>query len=126
MAATCDHLLWGAADLGAAVAALAERTEVHAQAGGQHPGAALKRGGQRSSARAGHRGAESRQGLALGAENASASIFSVEPTPGVPERYAQGSDERSGAAAPVGRQSRLTAGRLKRGGALQAVGKLPV
>jgi hypothetical protein len=37
VAATCDHLLWGAADLGAAVAALAERTEVHARAGGQHP-----------------------------------------------------------------------------------------
>jgi hypothetical protein len=37
VAATCDHLLWGAADLDAAVAALVERTAVHAAAGGQHP-----------------------------------------------------------------------------------------
>jgi hypothetical protein len=37
VAATCDHLLWGAADLDAAVAALAERTAVHAAAGGRHP-----------------------------------------------------------------------------------------
>src|SRR5262249_22462981 len=37
LAATCDHLLWGAADLDVAVAALAERTEVRAAAGGQHP-----------------------------------------------------------------------------------------
>src|SRR5437762_13798222 len=37
LAATCDHLLWGAADLDVAVAALAERTEVRAPAGGQHP-----------------------------------------------------------------------------------------
>lgn len=35
--ATCDHLLWGAADLGVAIAALAEHTEVHAIPGGQHP-----------------------------------------------------------------------------------------
>jgi Glyoxalase-like domain len=37
VAATCDHLLWGAADLDTAVAALVERTAVHAVAGGQHP-----------------------------------------------------------------------------------------
>jgi len=37
LAATCDHLLWGAADLDAAVAELAERTAVRATAGGQHP-----------------------------------------------------------------------------------------
>jgi len=37
LAATCDHLLWGAADLDVAIAALAERTEVRATAGGQHP-----------------------------------------------------------------------------------------
>ena len=37
MAATCDHLLWGAADLEVALAALAQRTGVHAIAGGQHP-----------------------------------------------------------------------------------------
>jgi len=37
LAATCDHLLWGAADLEAAIAALAERTGVRATAGGQHP-----------------------------------------------------------------------------------------
>ena len=37
LAATCDHLLWGAADLEVAIAALAERTEVRATAGGQHP-----------------------------------------------------------------------------------------
>src|SRR5206468_1397124 len=37
LAATCDHLLWGAADLDVAVATLAERTEVRATAGGQHP-----------------------------------------------------------------------------------------
>lgn len=37
MAAICDHLLFGAADLGVAIAALAERTNVHATAGGQHP-----------------------------------------------------------------------------------------
>jgi hypothetical protein len=35
--ATCDHLLWGAADLDVAIAALAERTGVRAIAGGQHP-----------------------------------------------------------------------------------------
>jgi hypothetical protein len=37
LAATCDHLLWGAADLDVAVAALAERTDVRAAVGGQHP-----------------------------------------------------------------------------------------
>src|SRR5262249_15362148 len=37
LAATCDHLLWGAADLAVAVAELAERTNVRATAGGQHP-----------------------------------------------------------------------------------------
>ena len=37
MAATCDHLLWGAANLEIAIATLAERTAVHAIAGGQHP-----------------------------------------------------------------------------------------
>ena len=37
MAATCDHLLWGAADLDAAIDTLAERTEVRATAGGRHP-----------------------------------------------------------------------------------------
>src|ERR1043166_480780 len=37
LAATCDHLLWGAADLDVAIAALAERTGVRAVAGGQHP-----------------------------------------------------------------------------------------
>src|ERR1051326_1600220 len=37
LAATCDHLLWGAADLDGAIAALAERAEVRAIAGGQHP-----------------------------------------------------------------------------------------
>jgi Glyoxalase-like domain len=37
VAATCDHLLWGAADLDAAVAALAERTAVRALPGGRHP-----------------------------------------------------------------------------------------
>jgi hypothetical protein len=37
LAATCDHLLWGASDLDVAVAALAERTGVGATAGGQHP-----------------------------------------------------------------------------------------
>ncbi len=37
MAATCDHLLWGAADLDVAIAALAERAGVRAIAGGQHP-----------------------------------------------------------------------------------------
>jgi hypothetical protein len=35
--ATCDHLLWGAADLGVAISALAKRTGVRAVAGGQHP-----------------------------------------------------------------------------------------
>jgi len=35
--ATCDHLLWGAADLDVAIAALAKRTGVRAVAGGQHP-----------------------------------------------------------------------------------------
>jgi hypothetical protein len=35
--ATCDHLLWGAADLDLAVRALAERTQVRATPGGQHP-----------------------------------------------------------------------------------------
>src|SRR5437867_12931634 len=37
LAATCDHLLWGAADLEVAIAALAERTAVRATAGGRHP-----------------------------------------------------------------------------------------
>jgi hypothetical protein len=37
VAATCDHLLWGAADLDVAITALAKRTEVRAIAGGQHP-----------------------------------------------------------------------------------------
>src|ERR1043166_5591663 len=37
LAATCDHLLWGAADLEVALAALAERTGVRAIAGGQQP-----------------------------------------------------------------------------------------
>ncbi len=37
LAATCDHLLWGAADLDAAIAELAERTAVRAIAGGRHP-----------------------------------------------------------------------------------------
>ena len=37
MPATCDHLLWGAADLDAAVAALAARTHVLAAPGGRHP-----------------------------------------------------------------------------------------
>jgi len=37
VASTCDHLLWGAADLDAAVAALAARTDVRAAAGGNHP-----------------------------------------------------------------------------------------
>src|SRR5712691_5080153 len=37
LAATCDHLLWGAADLHVAIAALAERTDVRATPGGQHP-----------------------------------------------------------------------------------------
>jgi hypothetical protein len=37
LAATCDHLLWGAADLDVAVADLAERTQVRAVAGGKHP-----------------------------------------------------------------------------------------
>jgi hypothetical protein len=37
LAATCDHLLWGAADLDVAIAELAERTEVRATAGGRHP-----------------------------------------------------------------------------------------
>lgn len=35
--ATCDHLLWGAPDLDAAVTTLAERTNVRATPGGQHP-----------------------------------------------------------------------------------------
>src|SRR5262249_2371625 len=35
--ATCDHLLWGAAHLDVALAALVERTAVHATVGGQHP-----------------------------------------------------------------------------------------
>jgi hypothetical protein len=35
--AICDHLLWGAADLDVAIAALAERTDVHAAAGGPLP-----------------------------------------------------------------------------------------
>jgi glyoxalase-like protein len=37
VAATCDHLLWGAADLEVAIAALAEATEVRATPGGRHP-----------------------------------------------------------------------------------------
>src|SRR5438046_10418830 len=37
LAATCRHWVWGAADRDVAVAALAERTEVRATAGGQHP-----------------------------------------------------------------------------------------
>jgi Glyoxalase-like domain len=37
LAAVCDHLLWGAADLDVAVADLAERTAVRATAGGRHP-----------------------------------------------------------------------------------------
>jgi hypothetical protein len=37
LAATCDHLLWGGADLHVAIAALAERTDVRATPGGQHP-----------------------------------------------------------------------------------------
>ena len=37
MAATCDHLLWGAANLDVGIAALEERTDVRATAGGQHP-----------------------------------------------------------------------------------------
>jgi hypothetical protein len=35
--ATCDHLLWGAADLDVGIAALSERTEVRAVVSGQHP-----------------------------------------------------------------------------------------
>jgi hypothetical protein len=35
--ATCDHLLWGAADLDVAIAELAKRTGVRAVAGGEHP-----------------------------------------------------------------------------------------
>jgi hypothetical protein len=35
--ATCDHLLWGAADLAAGIADLFERTGVRATPGGQHP-----------------------------------------------------------------------------------------
>jgi hypothetical protein len=35
--ASCDHLLWGAADLDEAIATLAERTGVRAVAGGRHP-----------------------------------------------------------------------------------------
>ena len=37
VAAICDHLLWGAADLDQAIAALAERTGVRATPGGRHP-----------------------------------------------------------------------------------------
>src|SRR5438046_1474545 len=37
LAAICDHLLWGAADLDEAIAALAERTAVRATPGGRHP-----------------------------------------------------------------------------------------
>jgi glyoxalase-like protein len=37
LAATCDHLLWGAADLQVAIAMLAERTGVLAIPGGKHP-----------------------------------------------------------------------------------------
>ena len=37
LAATCDHLLWGGADLHVAISALAERTDVRATLGGQHP-----------------------------------------------------------------------------------------
>src|SRR5437667_11710724 len=35
--AVCDHLLWGAANLDAGIAALAERTGVRATPGGRHP-----------------------------------------------------------------------------------------
>jgi hypothetical protein len=37
LAATCDHLLWGVADLGAGIAALAALTDVSAMPGGRHP-----------------------------------------------------------------------------------------
>jgi hypothetical protein len=37
VAATCDHLLWGAADLETAIEALAARTEVRATPAGRHP-----------------------------------------------------------------------------------------
>src|SRR5262245_44931826 len=37
MPATCDHLLWGAADLDAAIEALARRTGVRATPAGHHP-----------------------------------------------------------------------------------------
>jgi hypothetical protein len=37
VAASCDHLLWGAADLNVAVLVLAERTDVRATPGGRHP-----------------------------------------------------------------------------------------
>lgn len=37
MPAICDHLLWGAAELDSAIAALAEQTAVRATPGGQHP-----------------------------------------------------------------------------------------
>jgi glyoxalase-like protein len=37
LAATCDHLLWGAADLDVAITALAENTDVRAVEGGRHP-----------------------------------------------------------------------------------------
>jgi hypothetical protein len=37
LAATCDHLLWGAPDLDAGIAALTELTGVRASPGGQHP-----------------------------------------------------------------------------------------
>jgi hypothetical protein len=35
--ASCDHLLWGGADLGVVIATLEERTGVRAVAGGRHP-----------------------------------------------------------------------------------------
>jgi hypothetical protein len=35
--ATCDHLLWGVADLGAGITALAQLTDVSAVLGGRHP-----------------------------------------------------------------------------------------
>ena len=35
--ATCDHLLWGVADLGAGIATLAQLTDVSAALGGRHP-----------------------------------------------------------------------------------------
>src|SRR5437870_1872301 len=37
LAAVCDHLLWGAADLHEAIAAFAARTGIRAAPGGRHP-----------------------------------------------------------------------------------------